>query len=118
MSNSKCLWHCCQSSLTTYQGKFCSTKCKNKYYVDKRRKALKKQAIEYKGGKCSSCGYNKCVGAMDFHHLGNSPKDFGISQAGHTKSWETLRAELDKCVLLCSNCHREIHYSEAFTDFE
>ena len=67
----------------------------------------KAKAIEYKGGKCIVCGYNKTPRALHFHHLDPSQKDFGIS--GSTKSFEKLKPELDKCVLLCANCHSEVH---------
>lgn len=67
----------------------------------------KLKAVEYKGGKCIVCGYNKSIRALQFHHLDPSQKDFGIS--GSTKSFEKLKSELDKCVLLCSNCHAEVH---------
>ena len=67
----------------------------------------KLKAIEYKGGKCVICGYNKSVRALQFHHVDPSQKDFGIS--GSTKSFEKLKPELDKCVLVCANCHAEIH---------
>lgn len=77
--------------------------------VSKRRTILKLMAIEYKGGKCELCGYNKCVGALEFHHLDPEEKDFGISSDGNTRAWKKLRPELDKCILVCSNCHREIH---------
>ena len=65
-------------------------------------------AIEYKGGKCVVCGYNRSVTAMEFHHLDPTQKDFGIS-SNSNRAWEKIRIELDKCVLVCSNCHREIH---------
>jgi hypothetical protein len=66
-------------------------------------------AIDYKGGKCQICGYNKCLDVLEFHHLNTSEKDFGISQKGYTRSWIKVKIELDKCVMLCANCHREIH---------
>lgn len=78
--------------------------------VQRRREKLKVLAVEYKGGCCSVCGYNKCVAAMDFHHIDPNEKDFGISAKGLTRSWEKLKEELDKCILVCSNCHREIHF--------
>ena len=80
--------------------------------VSRRRRLLKVKAIEYKGGECSKCGYNKCVDALEFHHLNPSQKDFGIG-SGSTKSWEKIKKELDKCILVCSNCHKEIHSSIA-----
>lgn len=77
--------------------------------VQKRRTLIKNKAIQYKGGKCSICGYNKYVGALEFHHLNPNKKDFGIGQKGCTRSWEKVKEELDKCILVCANCHREIH---------
>ncbi len=79
--------------------------------VDRRRKQIRQQAIEYKGGKCSICGYSKCLKALEFHHLELDQKDFGISAKGYTRSWEVTKKELDKCILLCANCHREVHES-------
>jgi hypothetical protein len=89
--------------------KYCSGRCKNKYFVAKRRKDIKQLAIEYLGGRCSSCGYNKCNDALDFHHTDPTVKEFGISAKGITRAWKSVKQELDKCVLLCSNCHRELH---------
>ena len=77
--------------------------------VRKRRRRIREKAIEYKGGRCQICGYGKCSEALEFHHLDSSGKDFGISDRGHTRSWKRITAELDKCVLLCANCHREVH---------
>jgi DNA-binding protein Fis len=77
--------------------------------VSRKRKKLKKDLVEYKGDKCERCGYNKCVAAMDFHHKDPSQKDFALSKNGHTRSWKSLTTEADKCELVCSNCHREIH---------
>ena len=74
--------------------------------VSKRRKAIRQKAIEHKGGKCQLCGYKKCTEALEFHHFDN--KSFGISQKGYTRSWENVEKELDKCILLCANCHREV----------
>ncbi len=76
--------------------------------VAKRRKKLKTFAIEYKGGKCQQCGYNKYEGALELHHINRADKSFGIGDKGYTRSWEKVKAELDKCLLLCANCHREI----------
>ena len=70
---------------------------------------LKEQAIAYLGGKCERCGYNRCNAALDFHHKDPSQKDFGIAAKGHTRSWDAIKKELDKCELVCSNCHREIN---------
>lgn len=77
--------------------------------VSKRRKKLKLMVIEYKGGKCVICGYKKYPGAFDLHHIDGSTKEFGLFQRGITRSWSKVKSETDKCVLVCANCHREIH---------
>ena len=77
--------------------------------VSKRRKKLKDMAIKYKGGKCQLCGYKRCEDALEFHHVSPSKKDFGVSKDGLTRSWEKVQKEIDKCILVCANCHRELH---------
>ena len=77
--------------------------------VRKRRKEVRRMAIAHKGGMCQRCGYDRCHEALEFHHLEASDKDFGISSRGYTRSWNKIREELDKCELLCANCHREVH---------
>lgn len=79
-----------------------------KYAVTKRRRTLKIKAVEYLGGSCSICGYDKHPGVLDFHHIEPQLKSFGISSGGFSRSWEKIQSELDKCVLVCANCHREI----------
>jgi len=76
--------------------------------VKKRRKKIKLMAVEYKGGKCVICTYNRCVDALEFHHEDKDGKEFGIGSKGYTRSWESIKKELDKTVLVCANCHREI----------
>ena len=111
----QCLWHGCGKEFTqeekTRTTAFCSHSCKNSYSVQKRRIKLKMMAVKYKGGKCERCGYDKCVDSFDFHHRDPAQKDFGIGSAGVTRSWEKTKKELDKCLLLCANCHREEHYN-------
>lgn len=83
-------------------------KCHN-LQTTERQKKLKKFCVEYKGGKCERCGYSKCIGALEFHHINPAQKDFSIS---HVKSYafsQTIKDELNKCNLLCANCHREEH---------
>lgn len=80
--------------------------CTNTQTVERTR-AIKKEAIEYKGGKCLLCGYSKCYRNLHFHHLDPESKSFGISVL-RTSSIERLKPELDKCVLLCANCHGEV----------
>jgi hypothetical protein len=69
---------------------------------------LKRRMVEYKGGACERCGYSRCLSALCFHHVGE--KTFNVA-GSHTRSWETLRRELDRCILLCQNCHCEVHAS-------
>jgi len=76
----------------------------------KRQRLFKTQCVEYKGGKCIDCGYNKYIGALEFHHLDPSKKDFTIAKSKLCKFDFVIQQELDKCVLLCSNCHRERHH--------
>jgi len=90
------------------RGYYRCTKCRSAR-VHKRRKKVKQLLVEYKGGKCEQCGYNKCIAALEFHHLDPAKKDFGISSNGNTLKLETMKKEADKCILVCSNCHKEIH---------
>lgn len=85
-------------------------KIKNYEKVKSHRQKIKEKAIEYKGGKCEKCGYDKCKWVFDFHHLNPEEKDFGISRYS-VLAWEKVKKELDKCIMLCANCHRELHYN-------
>lgn len=84
-----------------------ATAC-NSCKANERRYELKIKAVEYKGGCCQRCGYNKNKTALQFHHLDPSQKDFGLG-GHHGRSWKSIKAELDKCVCLCANCHSEVH---------
>jgi len=77
--------------------------------VTKRRKKLRSMAVEYGGGKCQICGYKKSQRALSFHHKNPKEKSFGISVRGLTRSWDKIQKELDKCILICANCHMELH---------
>lgn len=104
---------CKHHGLTTYRyvnssKKYRCVKCLSEA-VQKRRDKTKQILVEYKGGKCEICGYNKCIQALEFHHIDPNQKDFGIGAKGYTKSIEKNKEEVDKCILVCSNCHREIH---------
>ena len=77
------------------------------------RHAIKRQLVRYKGGKCEKCGYDKCIGALQFHHLDPDIKDFEISaqyNGGHL-DMNILYQEADKCQMICANCHSEIHFN-------
>jgi len=76
--------------------------------IAEHRRKMKLKAIEYKGGKCKKCGYNRCANAMSFHHLDPAQKDFKIS-CGRTWSWEKIKKELDKTIMFCNRCHAELH---------
>jgi hypothetical protein len=74
----------------------------------KEQKFNKKKCMEYKGNKCVICGYDRCMNAMQFHHLDPSEKEFTVGKR-HSMVFEKVIRELDKCILVCSNCHNEIH---------
>ncbi len=76
--------------------------------VAKRRRKVKEILVQEAGGACAICGYDKWVGALQFHHRDPADKEFEISGAGITRSLERARTEARKCVLLCSNCHAEV----------
>lgn len=76
--------------------------------VIRRRKKLIEMAKQLGGGRCSLCGYDRCMRALEFHHLDASTKSFGISVEGSTRAWHRVVEEIRKCVLLCANCHREV----------
>jgi hypothetical protein len=64
--------------------------------------------IDHKGGKCQFCGYSKCVRSLHFHHIDSRTKEAGLGQITH-RQWDRVLKELDKCILVCANCHGEIH---------
>jgi hypothetical protein len=98
---------CKKHGLVKAYGKHCS-KC-NIERNAKLRRNLKSKLVRYKGGKCELCGYDKCTAALEFHHLTPNKKDFSISASGQTKNFEKAKAEVDKCMMICANCHREVH---------
>ena len=73
--------------------------------VTRKRRRLKLVLIEEAGGCCQLCGFDRWAAALQFHHLDPAQKAFHISNGGRTLSLNRLRAEADKCVLLCANCH-------------
>lgn len=83
--------------------RICSTEKKRE---DSRKR--KQDAVDYKGGKCERCGYSKSLRALDFHHKDPSQKDFNI-QERRSSNLGKIKSELDKCLLLCKNCHYEEH---------
>jgi hypothetical protein len=77
--------------------------------ITAKRRAIKKHLIERAGGKCVKCGYDKCQAALQFHHLDPNQKDFTISH-DFSHDVKKLYSEVDKCILVCANCHAEIHH--------
>lgn len=83
---------------------------KSSEYVKKWRKKIKEIAITAMGGGCQICCYNKCTTALELHHINPEDKDFGFGfLLASCRNWKVIYDELAKCVLLCANCHREIH---------
>ena len=76
--------------------------------VAERRRKLKLRAVNMMGGKCMLCSYSLHVGVLDFHHVDPVTKSFGISSGGFSRSWNSIYLEIQKCILVCANCHREI----------
>lgn len=96
----------------THQGttvRRCNSCCTNDQRVGKRLKAL-----AFLGGKCARCGYDRCSASLHFHHKDPGQKEFEIAR-NINRRWESLKAELEKCVLLCANCHGEEHHEHTET---
>lgn len=87
-------------------------KCKEcvKVNASIRNAIYKELCVKYKGGKCEICGYDKYIGALDFHHRDPSLKKFNIALKSKLQYLNSeITEELDKCQILCANCHRETH---------
>lgn len=86
---------------------YCKT-CTSNQTLERTR-AMKQVMVKYKGGCCVKCGYTKSINALEFHHIDPSKKDFTLSKLKQNKFDDKIKNELDKCILVCANCHREIH---------
>lgn len=73
------------------------------------RQKRKQELVYIMGGKCVLCGYDKCIAALEFHHIDKSQKERQLS-SGNCHSWEEDVQEVKKCALVCSNCHKEIEF--------
>jgi len=92
---------------------------KPSYYLKKIRNYRKRKLVFLKGGKCQVCDYNKCIQALEFHHRDKATKLFNLSGINLTKkSWQEILIEVEKCDLLCSNCHAERENSPTVTENE
>lgn len=102
---------CARHGSTTFilsgRGYYRGRQCRMDAVVRRRRK-VKRILVEEAGGKCRLCGYDRCLAALEFHHLAPEDKRFGLSHRGIARSLEAVRAEARKCVLLCANCHAEV----------
>ena len=72
------------------------------------RRKVKRILVEEAGGACAVCGYSRFDAALQFHHVDPTEKSFALSREGVTRSLARARAEAQKCVLLCANCHAEV----------
>lgn len=84
--------------------------CFNRYRSNQ-QKQNRIKAVAYKGGECQLCGYNKCMDALCFHHLDPENKDTAFKYM-RSWSWDRIVAEIDTCMLVCANCHAELHANE------
>lgn len=91
--------------------------CKECLYLIQKNRwiKIKKEAVEYKGGKCIICGYNKNISALVFHHRDPSQKEFDWNRL-RLRSKKTILMELDKCDLYCCRCHTELHNPQLFLE--
>ena len=81
-----------------------------KQWQKNRFRNFKAKTVAYKGGCCIKCGYCKCQAALDFHHVDPKQKDPNWRKMIKNWSFEKVKKELDKCELVCRNCHAEIHH--------
>ena len=113
----------CNKQLNGRQTKYCSRGCKNTHNnlnfqtyeaQQKRGRTRKLKLIKLKGGRCARCGYGKNHAALVFHHIEPENKSFPLElRSLSNRKWETILDEVDKCLLLCSNCHAEVHNPDA-----
>lgn len=84
---------------------------KSSKHVINWRKRTKERIVKAMGGKCYICGYDRCYAAMDLHHINPDEKNFSMGgMRANPIAWIKIVEELRKCILLCSNCHREVEY--------
>ena len=83
-------------------------KPQNKEYHKKRVSRLKKKYVDMFGGQCQRCGYNEFIGSLHFHHIKPQEKEGIPTRIMYSKNEEIALRELDKCVLVCANCHQAI----------
>lgn len=98
---------------TTYCSRSCTMKKSGRWYQQQKARGVKrkKDFINLLGGKCSKCGYNKNIAALDFHHINPKQKETPLNFGFLLKmKYDKCLQEIKKCIILCANCHREHHY--------
>jgi transposase len=91
--------------------------CRRERVTDRRRR-VKEILVSEAGGHCQLCGYDRYLGALQFHHVDPSQKAFGLGLRGITRSLDRCREEAAKCALLCGNCHAEVEAGVARLPFQ
>ena len=105
----------CGIVLEGRQTHFCSTACKNRYhqsYDAQKKRALtrKLELVKEAGGRCVRCGYDRNLAALTFHHIDADEKSFKLdARSLSNRRLEAIRPEVEKCILVCQNCHAELH---------
>jgi hypothetical protein len=102
--------------------RFCSKACSDVgWNVQQQRRQynyqLKRPFIELAGGKCMRCGYAEFQSGLDFHHIDGRLKEYAPQTIIKSADYDRVYAELDKCALLCRNCHSSFHAGEWFASF-
>lgn len=85
--------------------------CKVCYYQQVKQRFLFRLTEIFGNLQCTVCKYDRNLAALEFHHVDHKTKDVSLSRL-QTASFERLKQEAEKCVVLCANCHREVHYPE------
>ena len=113
LTNTKTCAHCkIEKAFADFyisKGKMIYCKACTKKVCTERKRKFKQLCLDYKGNSCIKCGYNKCPNALHFHHLDPSKKEFHLATHKSYYLSEKVKLELDKCILVCANCHAEIH---------
>ena len=105
----------CGKPLIGKQKMFCSPVCKNnslQSYQAQQARGLKRKVslVQKLGGKCSICSYSKNSSSLAFHHLNPKDKSFALDlRSLSNRKQEVIDGEVSKCILICCNCHAELH---------
>ena len=116
----------CDTPISGQKVKYCSNKCKQKAHWNKvknqsntyhsqTKRAIKRKLdlIKLRGGACENCGYNKNIGAIDFHHIDPNMKEGTLTaRTLSNRNMDWIMNEFSKVKCLCANCHREYHNPE------